>query len=218
MIELIEQGIRQRKLPIFTLFTTFDLSRSSDYLSETSSNDHSVTLTEIFHQFDTITLRGRTSIDKHLNNPSNGEWFHWNIWLSLIWCEGPLVSHIPRSSQPQSISQNQGQTPLTSPSPSTISGSSNHKRTIIPIGTLRRFEHVRKIFIKFLRINDSFQRTKGGNSFSIVSHQRKLPRDLELNTNLYKLKAKHHLPPIMLFHPPSINLTEIDRTHDVLHL
>jgi hypothetical protein len=31
------------------------------------SNDERLTLTDIFHQFDTITLRGRTSIDRYLN-------------------------------------------------------------------------------------------------------------------------------------------------------
>ncbi len=31
------------------------------------NNNEQLTLTEIFHQFDTITLRGRTSIDRYLN-------------------------------------------------------------------------------------------------------------------------------------------------------
>ncbi len=30
-------------------------------------NNEQLTLTDIFHQFDTITLRGRTSIDRYLN-------------------------------------------------------------------------------------------------------------------------------------------------------
>jgi len=70
-IELIEQGIRQRKLPIFPLFTTFDIRRADDYLyirnSDIRLNNEQLTLTDIFHQFDTITLRGRTSIDRYLN-------------------------------------------------------------------------------------------------------------------------------------------------------
>ncbi len=70
-IELIEQGIQRRKLPIFPLFTTFDIRRADDYLyirnSDIRLNNEQLTLTDIFHQFDTITLRGRTSIDRYLN-------------------------------------------------------------------------------------------------------------------------------------------------------
>ncbi len=69
------------------------------------------------------------------------------------------LSHKYRSSFPQSISQNQGQTPITSPSASNISGlgiKSNsstpilidpflnfeqlHMRTAIPIGTVLRLQ------------------------------------------------------------------------------
>ncbi len=35
------------------------------------STNEQLTLTDIFHQFDTITLRGRTSIDRYLNIQSN---------------------------------------------------------------------------------------------------------------------------------------------------
>ena len=127
LIKLIEQGIRQRKLPMFALYTTFDPSRSDVYLGNKSSNDGSLTLTEIFHQFDTITLRGRTSIDKHLNDQNSEDpsrKMNISFLLSRFACvflEIAPVSHIPRSSQLQSISQNQGQTPLTSPSNSRIS-------------------------------------------------------------------------------------------------
>lgn len=35
--------------------------------SDISQINEQLTLTDIFHQFDTITLRGRTSIDRYLN-------------------------------------------------------------------------------------------------------------------------------------------------------
>ena len=35
--------------------------------SEKSTGNPQLTLTDVFHQFDTITLRGRTSIDRYLN-------------------------------------------------------------------------------------------------------------------------------------------------------
>jgi hypothetical protein len=40
---------------------------------ENLSNNEQLTLTDIFHQFDTITLRGRTSIDRYLNQQSQIE-------------------------------------------------------------------------------------------------------------------------------------------------
>ncbi|CAF0766690.1 unnamed protein product [Rotaria sp. Silwood1] len=73
-IQLIEQGIQQNKLPIFSNFTKFQMKTAHDYLyiidqnnSDISSINEQLTLTDIFHQFDTITLRGRTSIDRYLN-------------------------------------------------------------------------------------------------------------------------------------------------------
>jgi len=68
-IKLIEQGIQQKKLPLFSSFITFDIKTADDYLnnSDILSNSEQLTLTDIFHQFDTITLRGRTSIDRYLN-------------------------------------------------------------------------------------------------------------------------------------------------------
>jgi hypothetical protein len=68
-IKLIEQGIQQKKLPIFSSFTTFDIKTADNYLnnSDILSTNEQLTLTDIFHQFDTITLRGRTSIDRYLN-------------------------------------------------------------------------------------------------------------------------------------------------------
>ncbi|CAF3257610.1 unnamed protein product [Rotaria socialis] len=74
-VELIEQGIQLKKLPIFSALTKLNLKTTQDYLNTidqrnydvaTSTNEQ-VTLTDIFHQFDSITLRGRTSIDRYLN-------------------------------------------------------------------------------------------------------------------------------------------------------
>ncbi len=68
-IKLIEQGIQEKKLPIFSLFTTFNIKTADNYLNnfDILSTNEQLTLTDIFHQFDTITLRGRTSIDRYLN-------------------------------------------------------------------------------------------------------------------------------------------------------
>ncbi|CAF3459189.1 unnamed protein product, partial [Rotaria sp. Silwood2] len=73
-IQLIEQGIQQKKLPIFSNFTKFEMKIAHNYLhiiDENNSNisliNEQLTLTDIFHKFDTITLRGRTSIDRYLN-------------------------------------------------------------------------------------------------------------------------------------------------------
>ena len=53
------------------MFTTFDQRRADEYLyvaKEDNPNDNEqLTLTDIFHQFDTVTLRGRTSVDRYLN-------------------------------------------------------------------------------------------------------------------------------------------------------
>ena len=56
------------------MFTTFDLRRANEYLdlgkednADVVLNNEQLTLTDIFHQFDTITLRGRTSVDRYLN-------------------------------------------------------------------------------------------------------------------------------------------------------
>ncbi|CAF0921179.1 unnamed protein product [Rotaria sordida] len=72
--QLIEQGIQEKKLPIFSKFTKFQMKTEHDYLhiidqnnSDISLINEQITLTDIFHQFDTITLRGRTSIDRYLN-------------------------------------------------------------------------------------------------------------------------------------------------------
>ena len=47
------------------------MKRAYDYLyiinENVLSSNEQLTLTDIFHQFDTITLRGRTSIDRYLN-------------------------------------------------------------------------------------------------------------------------------------------------------
>jgi hypothetical protein len=50
------------------------MTRAYEYLyihnqdnSDVLSNNEQITLTDVFHQFDTITLRGRTSIDRYLN-------------------------------------------------------------------------------------------------------------------------------------------------------
>ena len=71
-IELIEQGIRHKELPIYQAFTSFEMSTIIDCLHMMDKNtktevDEQLTLTDIFHQFDTVTLRGRTSIDRYLN-------------------------------------------------------------------------------------------------------------------------------------------------------
>ncbi|CAF3281395.1 unnamed protein product [Rotaria sp. Silwood2] len=73
-IQLIEQGIQQKKLPIFSNFTKFEMKIAHNYLhiidennSDISLINEQLTLTDIFHKFDTITLRGRTSIDRYLN-------------------------------------------------------------------------------------------------------------------------------------------------------
>ena len=77
---MIEQGIQQKKLPNFLTFTLFKLKPTMDYLhiidqnhlASVSTNEQ-LTLTDIFHQFDTITLRGRTSIDRYLNTQHTNE-------------------------------------------------------------------------------------------------------------------------------------------------
>ena len=74
-MKLIENGIQEKKLPIFTIFTKFQMKTTNDYIymieenksSDVLSFNEQLTLTEIFHQFDTISLRGRTSIDRYLN-------------------------------------------------------------------------------------------------------------------------------------------------------
>jgi hypothetical protein len=50
---------------------TFEMKRAEEFIHQDNSdsllNNERLTLTDIFHQFDTITLRGRTSIDRYLN-------------------------------------------------------------------------------------------------------------------------------------------------------
>ncbi|CAF0844358.1 unnamed protein product [Adineta steineri] len=169
-IKLIEHGIQQRKLPIFVGFTTFEMKTAYEYLYiidqnnlEMSSSHEQITLTDIFHQFDTITLRGRTSIDRYLNiqptkeiiqqSQNENEQQKYNG-------DHMIFSNIHRSSLPQDISHNQDQTPLTSRSISYTSGLAIrsteqtipiltnpflnfeylHMRTAIPIGTVLRLQ------------------------------------------------------------------------------
>jgi hypothetical protein len=127
-IELIDQGIQQRKLPIFPLFTTFDIRRVADDCFHTRNSDiqlnnEELTLTEIFHQFDTITLRGRTSIDRYLNIQRTNELIDSSNQTQILE-EKDQIKQVRtyRSTQLQAISQNQGQTPLISPSGSYTSG------------------------------------------------------------------------------------------------
>lgn len=74
-LQLIKQGIQEKKLPLFSAFTQLEIKTAQDYLNIldqsnsniATSNNEELTLTDIFHQFDTIALRGRTSIDRYLN-------------------------------------------------------------------------------------------------------------------------------------------------------
>ncbi|CAF1492736.1 unnamed protein product, partial [Didymodactylos carnosus] len=83
-IHLIEKGIKRNELPITEKFTLFEKKSACDCLNVIDRNSQvaqikerkgkdqqsgydQITLTEIFHQFDTITLRGRTSVDRYLN-------------------------------------------------------------------------------------------------------------------------------------------------------
>ena len=59
---------------MFPAFSTFQMHIAREGLhllnkdsDQTASTNKGLTLTDIFHQFDTITLRGRTSIDRHLD-------------------------------------------------------------------------------------------------------------------------------------------------------
>ena len=74
---MLTRGINEGKLPassIFnagelqTLYDTFYGIGTSPSCDVTLNKDcERLTLTDIFHQFDTITLRGRTSVDRYLN-------------------------------------------------------------------------------------------------------------------------------------------------------
>ena len=148
-----------------------------------------------------------------------------------------MLSHIHRYSQPQSVSQNQGRTPLTSPSASNISGLAftahnsptipifidslftfehPHRHTAVPISpTLRRKETLNSVrkkiktnlfsfILKDLPLTEHhLTRNNDQNSFSLISNrarklpsssrQRKLPRDLELTNELYKITNQNSL-------------------------
>ena len=72
---MIKQGIDNEKIPRFLAFQTTEMQATYECLhpneTKLSSFDDEITLTDIFHQFDTITLRGRTSIDRYLNIQRN---------------------------------------------------------------------------------------------------------------------------------------------------
>lgn len=144
IINFLEQGIQQRKLPRFQSYLTYNLNNIYDYLYKQDSNlfnNEQITLTDIFHQFDTITLRGRTSIDRYLNQQiqiSNNIPEETNNQTNLIKYNFPQIH---RSSQPQDISQNQDQTPLTSQPQSTISGLTTTSTPIFN-NPSKKFQHV----------------------------------------------------------------------------
>jgi hypothetical protein len=195
-IELIDQGIQQRKLPIFPLFTTFDIRRAADDCFHTRNSDiqlnnEELTLTEIFHQFDTITLRGRTSIDRYLNIQQTNE-----LIDSSNQTQNPeekdQINQVRtyRSTQLQAISQNQGQTPLISPSGSYTSGlviTSDNSPSCLPETSNRVRRNEKKMTYLNLFSKDHNRQRK----FSFSSRPRKLPRDLELTNDLYTIKNQN---------------------------
>lgn len=119
IIKLLEQGIQENKLPRFLNYFKLNINYIYDYLYKENSNlfnNEQITLTDIFRQFDTITLRGRTSIDRYFNQQQT-----------------QLINHIPEENNNQttyyhhhhqidrsfqSILQNPDQISLTSPPPS----------------------------------------------------------------------------------------------------
>ncbi|UJR35051.1 hypothetical protein I4U23_027827 [Adineta vaga] len=229
-IKLIEQGIQQRNLPIFVAFTTFELKTAYEYLYLIEKNltdktipNQQLTLTEIFHQFDTITLRGRTSIDRYLNIQRTKQIQFENdrpiIDYSTRDKKSSIKNHdehiilptIHRSSLPQAKSQNQDQTPLPSPSVSTIFESNIqptsilldsslksedlHLRTAIPIETILRLQNL------------------SNPNLPITSRHRKLPRDLQLTNDLYRITPQNSIPYNYTNNATTISSDSISNSH-----
>ncbi|CAF1004636.1 unnamed protein product [Adineta ricciae] len=198
-IKLIQQGIQRRNLPIFVAFTTFEMKTAYEYLyiidqnmSEKSIDNPQLTLTDVFHQFDTITLRGRTSIDRYLNiqqtkqiqvekNKSITNIQFDNRKRSSIKQndEQIILPTIHRSSLPQAKSQNQDQTSLSSPCISNIF-ESDPQSTSIFLNSLLQDLPNSKI-------------TNQQRKSYYISHKRKLPRDLKLTDDLYTITNQNSL-------------------------